>query len=434
MLVAQRVCISHAVHREHLQTRQRPCGAHKRLQAQRSSADTLLSCTPDASTVWGAAALVAGTTVGAGILALPAETAAAGLVPSVCAVSGAWGYSVLTGLLLAEVALNAAEESDTSDASFVSLAGRTLGPIGGATASAGQFFLSGVLLVAYTARGGEVLGRLAGVPSGAGAAAFTLALGLLCAAAPPAALDAANSLLLALLLVAFAALLAAAAPGIQPEAFSVADWTALPHALPVVALSFVYHNVVPLIVRTCRGHAPSVRAAIVRGTALPWAMYVCWEVAVLGSADTSNAGADPLAGGGLAVDAFALLAVATSYVGFALSLSDMLLDTPPFRATQQSRRSDAGVPLAPLVLALLPPCLCAVCEPGIFLRALETAGVGGALALCGILPGAMVLAERRRRRDRGKKTGAQLAPGGDATARAVMLVGAAVVAADTLHL
>jgi len=50
-------------------------------------------------------------------------------------------------------------------------------------------------------------------------------------------------------------------------------------------------------------------------------------------------------------------------VGFALSLSDMLLDTPPFRATQQSRRSDAGVPLAPLVLALLPRL-----EPGVLRR------------------------------------------------------------------
>ncbi len=402
-----------------------------RAVAPRRAGKSTTACEPEPAAAWGAAALVAGTTVGAGILALPVETAAAGVAPSLTVLGAAWAYSVLTGLLLAEVSLSAGADASGADApppSFVSLAARTLGPLGSNAATAGQLFLQYALLVAYTARGGEVLGRFAGASPAAGAAAFTAALGALCALASPAALDACNSALLALLLLAFAVLLADTVPNVNSEALLAADWAAIPASLPVVALAFVYHNVVPLVARACNGHAPSVRTALLRGTALPFAMYAMWEVAVLGSSvNVLQPGADPLASGGFAVDAFSLLAIATSYIGFALSLSDMLLDTPLLGVEQ--RKSASGVPPAALALALLPPLVCAAYNPSIFLRALEAAGVFGALTLCGILPGAMALVERRTQ---GTPREEQLAPGGDAAAVAVMLLGGGIVLADLL--
>ena len=59
-------------------------------------------------TVLGSAALVAGTTVGAGILALPAKTLAAGLAPTATLLVGGWVFMAATGLLIAEVDLNTA--------------------------------------------------------------------------------------------------------------------------------------------------------------------------------------------------------------------------------------------------------------------------------------------------------------------------------------
>ena len=59
-------------------------------------------------TVIGSAALVAGTTVGAGILALPAKTLAAGLAPTATLLIGGWIFMAATGLLIAEVDLNTA--------------------------------------------------------------------------------------------------------------------------------------------------------------------------------------------------------------------------------------------------------------------------------------------------------------------------------------
>ena len=56
--------------------------------------------------VFGAAALVTGTTVGAGILALPAVTLSSGLGPSSLLLGGVWVYMACSGLLIAEVNLN----------------------------------------------------------------------------------------------------------------------------------------------------------------------------------------------------------------------------------------------------------------------------------------------------------------------------------------
>lgn len=49
---------------------------------------------------------VTGTTVGAGILALPYTTQEAGFVPSTAALAGVYVFSIVTGLLLAEANIN----------------------------------------------------------------------------------------------------------------------------------------------------------------------------------------------------------------------------------------------------------------------------------------------------------------------------------------
>jgi tyrosine-specific transport protein len=55
-----------------------------------------------AGSIVGCIALVAGTTVGAGILALPAVTVPAGILPSSILLIAVWLYALVTGLLLVE--------------------------------------------------------------------------------------------------------------------------------------------------------------------------------------------------------------------------------------------------------------------------------------------------------------------------------------------
>lgn len=104
-------------------------------------------------TVWGAASLVAGTTVGAGILALPAVTAGAGFIPSAVALTGCSAYAVVTGLLIAEVSVNTmCELGSGSGVSLGSMARRTLGEGGAAAVSATYVALHFSLLVACEQR------------------------------------------------------------------------------------------------------------------------------------------------------------------------------------------------------------------------------------------------------------------------------------------
>ena len=79
--------------------------------------------TTEPGSILGAALLVAGGTVGAGIVALPIKTAAAGFVPSAAALVLGWGLMCGTGLLIVEVNRYCGPGTN-----FTSMAERTLGP------------------------------------------------------------------------------------------------------------------------------------------------------------------------------------------------------------------------------------------------------------------------------------------------------------------
>lgn len=54
-------------------------------------------------------------------------------------------------------------------------------------------------------------------------------------------------------------LLGAAATDVRPELLAAANWDALPDALPVIALAFVYQNVVPVITTSLEGNVGKIR-------------------------------------------------------------------------------------------------------------------------------------------------------------------------------
>jgi tyrosine-specific transport protein len=95
-----------------------------------------------------ATALIAGTTVGAGVLALPAFTVKAGFVPSSAVLLGAWVFMVATGLLIAEVNLN----SRQGGGGMISMTRETIGGAGASVSGAAYLFLHYALLVAYIAQ------------------------------------------------------------------------------------------------------------------------------------------------------------------------------------------------------------------------------------------------------------------------------------------
>jgi hypothetical protein len=74
-----------------------------------------------------------------------------------------------------------------------------------------------------------------------------------------------------------------ALPGVNLENLQPASTPAVLDTLPVVALAFVYQNVVSVVVTNLEGDVRKVRLAIWMGLAIPLVMFVAWEGAMLGS-------------------------------------------------------------------------------------------------------------------------------------------------------
>jgi tyrosine-specific transport protein len=143
------------------------------------------------------------------------------------------------------------------------------------------------------------------------------------------------------------------------------------------------------------------RTAVVLGTGVPLVMFLVWNAVILGTNSSlidSNGAiqaiSDPLmrlrsASGivGPTIEVFSLFAVATSYIGFTLGLSDFLCDLLKLPGGGQRQ------PL-PYILTLFPPLVLALLSPDIFYKALDFAGTYGVLVLFGVLPAAMAWSER----------------------------------------
>jgi tyrosine-specific transport protein len=331
----------------------------------------------DASVV-SAVALVLGSTIGAGILALPAVGSPAGFGPSATVLAVVCAALTAEALLIAEVNLAVADarraasgraaglrapastDDDSADeeediVTLRDMAAATLGPRGGAFVSTAYLSLSYALLVAYIAKAGDLvaagLGGLggggagvgdaaAGVDPGAGAIAFVAATGAVLFAGT-GTVDIVNRWMTAGLLVLYAGIVAAGATGGRADWGSLvttADWGAAPASIPVVLLALVSHDLVPVVCAQLRGDRRAVRASLLLGSVCPLLMFWTWDAVALALASGAGgagagAGTDPLqvvmAMGGPAMHAgiagFSLLAIATSCLGTSLGLSQTVI-------------------------------------------------------------------------------------------------------------
>ncbi len=353
--------------------------------------------------VLSASVLVAGTAVGAGILALPQALSPAGMVPAFASITGSAVFSILTGLLVAEVCVNTlCELGSGSGVSIGSMAERTLGKVGSNVVRATYLLLHYTLLVAYTSKAGSTISSLVGtddsmIPS----ALFTVVIGGLCAGATPRQLDGANNALVLGVVGSFLFLVANVSQSLDvtllPTALREEHYDLLVKSLPVVALSFVFQNVVPVICSSLEGDLAKIRTAIIAGVGVPWFMFSVWTFTILLASQGSDAAAgavldDPLAAlrttpsNARLIDGFSLLAVSTSYIGFVLGLKEFLLE---LLGLNEARGKTIVYPLV-----LIPPLVLALSFPGLFYQALEFAGAYGVLTLFGLIPVLMAWAER----------------------------------------
>ncbi|WP_414526659.1 amino acid permease [Nodularia chucula] len=388
--------------------------------------------------VWGNIALIAGTTVGAGILALPAVTLPSGVLPSTVLLIAVWLYTVISALLLAEVCVNAMRLEGRLSIGLLAMVEGILGFVGARIAGAAYLFLHYALLVAYMTQGGNILvsgvsqiWKLENVPPGwLGTMIFTLFFGGMMYLGRQKFIEKLNSVFVAIVITSFVGLLFLGGGQVQTVQLLTHNWTALGSAVSVMLVALFFHNVVPVVVTQLEGDIPKIRQSIIIGSLIPLIMFLTWNAVILGSVSLdigeSTGNFDPLqilrSGGngkglGVLLSIFSEFAIATSFIGFVYGLLDFFKDIFPVKQGKAFGR----LPLYSMIL--LPPMSLGAINPSIFFNALDVAGTFSISVLGGIIPALM--SWKQRQEEQLNSLNQPLVPGGKVTL--ILMIGIASV-------
>jgi len=353
----------------------------------------------------GAILLVAGCCIGAGMLGLPILSALGGFKPSIFLFILSWLFMSFTALLLLEVNLWFHD-----DISIVSMAERTLGPIGKIVGWGTFLFLFYSLMVAYISGSGQLITDFLMqtftiyVPSWLGSLVLILVFAFLIFLGTYV-VDRFNRILMAGLIVTYILLVVLGGMHVNPELLNYQNWSIAPYAIPIMIVSFGFHNLIPSLTTYMQRDAKKMQKIILLGSAIPLLIYVVWEWVILGlipvgehetfqavldSGEMATNALKKAVGSSWIVDIahyFAFFAIITSCLGVALSFVDFLADGLNIKKTCSGK-------CLLLLLVFFPPWFFACLFPYVFLTALNYAGGFGAVILFGLLPASMVWSGR----------------------------------------
>jgi tyrosine-specific transport protein len=386
----------------------------------------------------GCTALVAGTTVGAGILALPAVTLPAGIVPSSILLVAVWLYALVTGFLLVEVNLKTICSLGNPSSGLLAMVECSLGKTAAKIASLAYLFLHYALLVAYVARGGEIilssLQSCVGhsLPAYLGVAIFAGIFGSLIYWGSDRSIQKFNNIFVAIVMGSFISLLLLGVERVNISNFNYQNWSILTPAIPIMLVALFYHNIIPVVTSELEGNFSKIRFCLVVGSLIPLAMFLAWNAVILGgvspAAITDIATLDPIAllrqgtGGkwlGIIVSVFSEVAIATSFIGFIYGLRDFYNDAWQITDKDPKQRSKIYITI------LLPTLILAILNPTIFFTALDYAGTFSISILGGIIP--VLMAWKQRYKSSEKDLIGILVPGGKITLIAIIIISFGVI-------
>lgn len=348
----------------------------------------------------GGILLVAGTTIGAGMLALPVTTAFMGFVPSVFVFLICWLVMLATALFFLD-----ANFAVKGEINLISIVHKTLGTWGKVVAWIVYLLLLYALTAAYIAASAPLFSSAFKVVTGYELpnwlAPFSLPvvfgffvyLGI-------AGVDIINRLLMVGLFVAYFFLVGFLPEHIEVQLLMHSDWKSALIAFPVVITSFGYHIIIPSLTNYMKHDKKHLRRCLIIGSLLPLAIYLLWQVMIIGVVPLEGtsglieawskgvSSTDPLAkivnNRWIVTGAhfFSFFAIVTSFLGVTLSLSDFLTDGFKIKKTWEGR-------LLACAMTFIPPLVFVFSYQRGFIVALEYAGAFVAILLI-FLPAMMV--------------------------------------------
>lgn len=345
--------------------------------------------------------LIAGTSIGGGMLALPVLTSVSGFIPSLAVYFFCWFFMACTGLLFLEIA-----QSLHRDANIVSMAERTLGKAGKIFAWVLYLFLFYCLTVAYIVGCGSIVVSTLNdaIPDWLGPILFLMLFSPLILIQTSLA-GRLNIGLMTGLIISYFAFVIFGFSYVDVDLLKFADWGKTLRALPIAFTAFAYQGTIPTLINFMNDDISRSRKAILIGSFIPFIAYAIWQWLILGIIPIEGPWglSDALAKGQNAVQPlrhfittgpiyligqfFAFFALVTSFLGVALGLRDFLADGLGIKKTLSGKAFIA-------LMIFIPSLLIAILHPHIFLVALEYAGGLGCALLLGLLPILMVWKSR----------------------------------------
>lgn len=349
----------------------------------------------------GGILLIGGSCIGAGMLGLPILTGLAGFFPSCLMFIAAWAFMTLTGLLLVEVNGWFKEQVN-----LVSMFGHALGSFGRVVSWILYLFLFYALLVAYISGSGSLSSSFFQTflnwkfPIWVGSLFFVALFGAVVYQGTRP-VDLWNRVLMVGKILSYVGMVVLGMRFVQAELLSHTAPSYMLFSLPILVISFGFHNMIPSLTAYMKGDLKRVRRTILGGSLFALVVYLVWEFVVLGivpingpsgiveslrtDQEASQAVGNVL---GLSwVSTFAqclgFFAILTSFLAQSLGLVHFLAD-----GLKVSHEKKENVWLC--ALALGPPLVISLIYPQLFFKALNFAGGICAVLLFGILPVCMV--------------------------------------------
>ena len=332
----------------------------------------------------GSTLLVAGTMIGAGMLAMPLTSAGIGFGFTLVLLLGLWALLTFSALLFVEL-----YQTAESDAGIGTLAEQYFGKAGRIIATAVLIIFLYALIAAYISGGGSLLKDL--LPESFGDKVsillFTVIFGSFIVIGTHS-VDKINRVLFFVMLAAFAVVLSLMLPEIKFDNLMATpiDNALIISASPVFFTAFGFHGSIPSLNKYLGGNVKALRISILVGSAITLCAYILWQMSTHGlltqneflqilkedatlnglvKATLAITGSNIIAG---AVKLFSTLALVTSFLGVGLGLLECIEDLLKRSFNISAGRISLGL------MTFIPPLVFALFYPEGFILALGYAG------------------------------------------------------------
>lgn len=360
------------------------------------------------SRIFGGTMLIAGTSIGAAMLAMPIASGLFGFFGTLVVLIACWAFMYWTAMLIVEASLRFKDGE-----SFLTMAQKTLGGFGALITWVFFLLLFYSLQAAYLSGSGRIMiDALEGflrieLPP------FFDILPLMVIFAPfmyfgISVVDRLNRYLMIGMIMTYLIIIFWLLPNVDIKLLGFTDWSFCLLSFSVVVTSFGYQVIIPTLVSYLDRHIPSIKKCLFYGSLIPLIVYLFWNLVMLGS--LSVHGQDGLANA-FKMDVpisrllriqtnndfiaalsrgFSIFAIVTSFLGVSQGTFDFLKD---WLKAKGSRKKT----LIAFMLTFLPPAFLIMLLENSFMRLLEYAGALASIIL-GIIP-ILIVWKLRKKKD-----------------------------------